>query len=344
MTNPQHIYVIYDSVVKEFADELCLAWQEDEDKIILGKFAIEGSEQNKTLKTVEEICRWLLSEGADHKCKLVAVGGGVVCDLVGLVAGIYKRGVAHDNVPTTLLAQVDAAIGGKNGVNLDGVKNILGIVSLPGAVYIYSEPLRSLRPSDWRSGSAEMLKTFLIGDPKRYQQALGIFKKLYDANYSAEAIEENLAQITALIKAAGSFKSSLVKSDLYDNGKRRVLNLGHTYGHAIEWWQNTKEGAGALKLRNAEPFTHGEAVSIGIIQSAKLSEQEGFAKPGLAEELKADFKSCGLPTELPCSCEELSPALVNDKKMDDGFVDFVFMKSKGKTLVLPRGLNEITVK
>ena len=299
------VFVVYDRNVLEYVE-----------KFASGKpmFAIEASEEQKTMPTVMSICRWLLEQGADRSALLLAVGGGITSDLAGFAASIYKRGIKYANIPTTLLAMVDAGIGGKTGVNVDGYKNMLGVIRQPEFVYICPPVLTTLPSRDFRSGAAEMLKTFLIKDSENYAKAL----KVLSEPFNAEAIEP-------LISAAARIKAGIVRKDEFETGPRRVLNLGHTYGHAIEWWQHTNNVE--------EPYTHGEAIAIGIIQAAVKSESLGKAKPGLADKLRADFNYCGLPTELPCSDTELQDAIRQDKKAEGGKLNFVFIKDIGKVEV-----------
>lgn len=338
-------YFVYDRAVEDFARKLSEDWQKDYET--KGMMALDATEDNKTIRTVEEICRWLLGLGADRGATLVAVGGGVTTDVVGLAAALYKRGIDVENVPTTLLGQVDAAIGGKTGVNLDGVKNVIGTVRLPSKVHLLAEPLKTLSPEEFRSGAAELLKTFLLFDAELYDRAVRIFSLVHGAGYTTDAVDAALPQIIELSREASKYKEKAVRKDLFDRDRRHLLNLGHTFGHAVEWWQNVKDGLVAirqdasLKLAN---FTHGEAVSIGIITAAKLSEQEGIAEPGLADKLSKDLSSCGLPTDLPAAQEELLPAIENDKKAEGGKIDFVFLKAIGKPVLKKRKPGQLILK
>lgn len=299
------VFVVYDRNVQQYVD-----------KIASGKpsFALDATEDQKTMTTVMSICRWLMSQGADRSALVLAVGGGLTSDVAGFAASIYKRGVRYANIPTTLLAMVDAGIGGKTGVNVDGFKNMLGVIRQPEFTYICPPVLQSLPAREYRSGAAEMLKTFIIKDEDSYAKAL----KVLSEPFSADAI-------SPLIEAAAKIKAGIVKKDEEEAGPRRVLNLGHTYGHAIEWWQK--------ETNQPDPYTHGEAVAIGIIQAAVKSEALGKSKPGLADKLRSDFAYCGLPTELPCSDDELRKAILQDKKAEGDKLNFVFIKDIGKVTV-----------
>lgn len=277
--------------------------------------AITADEEHKTLESVAEICRWLLGQGADRSALVIAVGGGVTTDLVGFAASIYKRGVRYGNYPTTLLAMVDAGIGGKTGANLDSYKNMLGVIAQPEFTRSDVDVLKTLPEREFRSGAAEMLKTFIIGSEAYYEKAVRILS----------APERDYRTLAKMIEAAAKIKRRIVRRDPYEKGLRRVLNLGHTYGHAIEWYQHTHEVE--------DPLTHGEAVAVGIIEAARMSEELKLAEPGLFARLAKDFEACGLPTEFPCPKEELSQAVILDKKADRGKVNFVLIKKIGKVVI-----------
>ena len=337
--NPmKQVFIVYDSAVGSFANQLKAEWTKAGWEL-LGMLPIPADEQHKTLDTLESICRAILKAGASRSTLLLAVGGGVTTDICGFAAAVFKRGMAVEYVPTTLLAQVDAAIGGKTGVNLDGLKNCLGVIRLPQKIHFRSEPLRTLPAAQLRSGAAEMLKTFALFDEKLYDEAVRVFAKLQAAGYSGSVVEEALPKITELAAAAAKCKEKVVKKDLFDTGRRHLLNFGHTFGHAIEWWQNTEEGSAALPVK----YSHGEAVAIGMVRAAQLSEKESLAEPGLADSLRADFKACGLPTELPCPEDKLMPAIANDKKIvDSGKLDFVYIRRIGKPVLKKRRISDIT--
>lgn len=299
------VFVVYDRNVESYLE-----------KVASGKpaMAIDADEAHKTMDTVMEICRWLMAQGADRKSVVLAVGGGVTSDMVGFAAAIYKRGIAYINIPTTLLAMVDAGIGGKTGVNVDGCKNQIGVFKQPEFTYICPRFLSTLPEREIRSGAAEMIKTFIIRDEGNYDKALKLFSEPFD-----------IAAAEPLIAAAAKVKADIVRKDEFETGGRRVLNLGHTYGHAVEWWQLT---TGA-----PDPYTHGEAVAIGLVRAAVKSEALGVAKSGLAEKIRADLSYCGLPTEMPCSDAEIEEALRQDKKSESGKIHFVLIKSIGNVTV-----------
>ncbi len=290
LSSEPEVYVVYDRnvewVVKDFP------WK---------ALPIETSESRKTLETVEGICRWLVEQNASRSALILAVGGGITTDMAGFAASIYKRGIRYANLPTTLLAQVDAAIGGKTGVNLDGYKNMLGAFRMPEVTFISADVLRTLPQRELRSGLAELLKTFLLADAEAYEAALG-------------------GVTQELILKAARIKEEIVGRDPFEKGERAKLNLGHTFGHAIE-----HASAGSIP--------HGEAVAMGIILAARLGESLGISTIGLSRRLKADFEAAGLPTECPYPLETLQDAMAKDKKaLGGGKVKFVVPVTPGEVV------------
>ena len=284
------VFVVFDRNVEWVAREM--PWP---------SLGIETSEALKTLESVQKIGRWLMESGASRGALLVAVGGGITTDMAGFAASIYKRGIRYANLPTTLLAQVDAAIGGKTGVNLDGYKNMLGAFRMPEYTFLCADVLRTLPEREFKAGLAELLKTFLLSDAEAYAAALrGVTQEL--------------------IARAAQIKAGIVERDPFENGERAKLNLGHTFGHAIE---HASEGKTA----------HGEAVAIGIILAARLGESLGISEKGLSARLSADFQSVGLPTESPFPLEELQEAMAKDKKaLGGGKVKFVIPVKRGEVV------------
>ena len=302
-------------------------WVAWEAGTFVGAVSIDTSESLKTMGTVMEICKWLLDNNATRNAFLLAVGGGITTDLAGFAAAIYKRGIRYANVPTTLLAQVDAAIGGKTGVNFLEYKNMLGAFRMPEFTAICPEVLKTLPDRQFRAGLAEMLKTFIIADASAYAQAVSSLKKAVFADGDTQTVASSLKKAVFadgdLILKAARAKESIVTMDPYERGPRAVLNLGHTFAHAIEH----------RALEAGDDILHGEAVAIGIIMAAEMAEREGIAEKGLAARLKADFKSLGLPTE--CPFEGLEAAMAKDKKA----------AGAGKVkLVLPVKIGEVVVK
>lgn len=268
---------------------------------------LQTSEASKSLQTVQEICSWLLGNGADRKSFVLAVGGGLTSDLAGFAASIYMRGIQFAYVPTTLLSMVDAAIGGKTGVNFLSFKNMLGTFCEPQFTWIATDALKSLPRRDLLSGASEMLKTFIIeNENDNYAKAVA-------------ALSSGEEDLTDLIRAAAMVKGGIVTRDFRESGERRKLNLGHTFAHAIEH----------LAQEHSDDIAHGEAVAMGMVLAARLSERCGLAGNGLEERLKDDFVSCGLRVECPYGIEEMAAAMGKDKKADGAEVNFVLIRAIG---------------
>lgn len=322
----REVFLVYDRNVARFAEEVLR-----QSGRIKASMAIDATEAAKTMDTVMSICRFLLENGADRNALVLSLGGGVTTDMSGFAATIFKRGVRYANLPTTLLSQVDAGLGGKTGVNLDGFKNILGRIQQPEFVYISSCTLETLPEAEYRSGLAEMLKTFIIADAPHYRRAMGFIKggRIIE-DWNGNVMESGGSEVdrwvdSELIREAAGIKCRIVERDEFETGERRVLNLGHTVGHAVEWWQ--------AEVAAERQYSHGEAVAIGIIAAAKLSEVLGICEKGLAAQLEADFKLAGLPTECPVSIDVLEKAISRDKKAEGDAVNFVLIREIGRTEV-----------
>ena len=313
------VFVVYDENASCVAGEVIAAAPG-----VRGSIAIEATEEEKSMETVLLITRSLLEAGASRNAFVVAVGGGITTDLAGFAASIYKRGVRYANVPTTLLAQVDAAIGGKTGVNFDAYKNMLGVIVQPVFTFVCAEALRTLPRRDFLSGAAEMLKTFIIeNEDDHYARAI-------------KWLSEDGADGQELILAAAAVKAGIVSRDPYEAGERRKLNLGHTFAHAIEHEARVRE----------EDITHGEAVAMGMILAARLSDRLGVSS-GLESRLTADFAAVGLPTQSPYPLAALAGAMDKDKKAEGNLVHFVLPERIGSVIIrdltVAEALNALTL-
>lgn len=304
---------------------------------LLGVSIIDASEANKTMETVESVVGDMLEAGADRNVLVLGIGGGITTDLAGFVASIYKRGVRFAFVPTTLLAQVDAAIGGKNGVNFRSYKNMIGVIRQPEFTYIYNESLKTLPQRAFLSGVAELLKTFIIADADAYNDVVGRLKAWKANELDADCSSEkdggrSIPEIGYLAARAAEIKASIVEQDPEEHGLRRVLNLGHTFAHAIE------------KLSSGR-WSHGEAVAVGIILAARLAESlsdkvtdsDGLpfiCEEGLRARLERDFKAIGLPTECPYTLKEMSDAMSKDKKAEGDRINFILPAKIGSVKIV----------
>jgi shikimate kinase/3-dehydroquinate synthase len=272
--------------------------------------------EGEAAKNVEELGRlWgaLAGSGADRDTPLLALGGGAVSDVAGLAAATYKRGVPLALFPTTLLAQADAAIGGKNAIDVAGIKNLVGTFHPPALVAADTLCLLTLSERDYASGWAEVVKSGIVGDPDLLELC----------EREAEAIRaRRLDLIEEGIARAARVKARIVDEDPREAGGRRVLNLGHTLGHALE---AATEGE----------LTHGEAVAIGIVAAARLAESEGVARPGLAERIAAILTGIGLPTCAPSrwAAGAVRARVRQDKKRKAGAVHAVLPVAPGEVVV-----------
>ena len=267
---------------------------------------LPAGEEHKTMETVQSLWQGFLAAGLERSSTLVALGGGVTGDLAGFAAATYLRGVRWVNVPTTLLAMVDAGLGGKTGANLPQGKNLVGAFHPPSLVLVDPDLLASLPQVELRNGLAEVVKHGLIGDPA-----------LFD--HCAAGWEGVTGNLDVLVRRAMAVKIRLIQADPYEKGPREALNLGHTVGHALE-------KASGYRLR------HGEAVSIGLVCETRLAERLGLARPGLADSVASVLAGLGLPVQLPAEIdpERLLEAMQYDKKKAGGSLRLSLPQRIGK--------------
>ncbi len=259
---------------------------------------ISAGEQHKTQETVAALWEAFARARLERGSTIVALGGGVVGDLTGFAAATFLRGISWVVVPTTLLAMVDASLGGKTGFDLPSGKNLVGAFHAPRLVLADPDLLSTLPEDELRSGMAEVVKHGVISDPVLFAQC----------GQGWEAVH---ADLDALVRRAMAVKVRVIQVDPYEGGMRAALNLGHTLGHAIEQ-------ASGYSLR------HGEAVSIGMVAAARLSERLNLAGAGLAAEIAAVLQGLGLPTEVPAGLDStaVQQFMGLDKKRADGKVRF----------------------
>lgn len=269
---------------------------------------IPAGEKYKNLDSCLAVWKALSDKGADRKSLLINLGGGVVCDLGGFVAATYKRGIAFINIPTTLLSMVDASAGGKTGIDLDGLKNQVGVIEDAVQVLIWPEFLDTLSEREVYSGFAEMLKHGLIQD-RNYWSAL---RNLDSPRHFREHIHHSVA-----------IKASVVCQDPKEHGLRKILNFGHTLGHAVE--------THFLESPALPTLLHGEAIAVGMIMEAYLSvELAGMPEDRLQEitnTLLKYFKKVDIPES---DWKEIKELLAYDKKNSHGTVLFVLLEDIGK--------------
>ncbi|HEU4718143.1 MAG TPA: 3-dehydroquinate synthase [Bacteroidia bacterium] len=273
---------------------------------------LESGEKNKTVDVCMNVWRALSELGADRKSLLINLGGGVITDLGGFVASAYKRGITFINIPTTLLAQVDASVGGKTGVDLDGLKNEIGLFSEPAELFIYPEFLRTLPGREILSGFAEMLKHGLVADADYWNE----LKNVHPADSSSW--EE-------LIVRSVRIKLSVVEADPHEAGLRRVLNFGHTVGHALE----------TFFLERAEStLLHGEAVAAGMVCEAFLSHTFASLSGEAMEEITATILAKYPPVIFDAMADHrLIELMRHDKKNEGASIVFTLIDEIGKPVI-----------
>lgn len=285
------------------------------------KIEVVAEERYKTMQAVEGLIHRLLELHADRDVLLLGVGGGITTDICGFVASIYKRGVACGLVPTTLLGMVDAAIGGKNGVNMLGYKNMVGTIRQPEFVVSTIDFLSTLEAAEVRQGLAEMLKVFLIKG--KYFEECGAFFADHGVGEMLKDATKRI-QLQVFIEEAVAVKEGLVREDERDNGVRQLLNLGHTFGHALE---------------RCTGMAHGDAVAIGMVCAAKCVNSADTSL------ITSVLQSCGLPVEMPdgVSREAMLEAMMQDKKRADGRCRVVVLEAVGRVAVREMDLSGWTM-
>ncbi len=266
-------------------------------------------ETAKKLKTIETLAEKLSRLGADRKAVLIALGGGVAGDVTGLLASLYMRGVELVQVPTTVLAQLDASIGGKTGVNLGAGKNLLGTFYHPRVVLIDPEVLRTLPNRAFRAGLYEALKCGIIGD-------VDLFLRFEQKR--AQILKRDPVEVEGIIAQSVKLKAEVVSADEREGGLRRVLNLGHTIGHALE----AETGYRSL--------LHGEAVAWGMIAATNIALSVGRTDSVTAGRIADAVLSLGHLPELKVSAHKILARLQADKKTQGGVVHFVLPREIGK--------------
>ena len=277
--------------------------------------ALPDGERTKSLKWVARVLNELLRRRYERKAWLIALGGGVVGDLAGFAASIYLRGIPFVQVPTTLVAQVDASIGGKTGVNHLLGKNLIGTFYQPKLVLIDPGALRTLPPREYRAGLAEVIKYGVIADAEFFE---------FLERGMAQILKLEPAALHRVIRTSCAIKAAVVAEDEREGDRRRILNFGHTVGHALE------------TLGGYRRYTHGEAVAIGMVVAARLAERLGLVDASVGMRIRALVERAGLPADLPPrSASALLRALRQDKKVQDRRIHFVLPDRIGHVIVRP---------
>ncbi len=283
---------------------------------------IAEGEQNKTLANCENIWWSLAQKGATRKSLIINIGGGMISDIGGFVASTFKRGLRYINIPTTLLAQVDAAIGGKTAIDFNGVKNLLGVFSFPEAILIHPPFIETLNEKQKKSGFAEMVKAGLACDKS-------FWKQLSDLSFN------EITDWQILINRAVEIKLQVINADPFESGFRKVLNFGHTFGHAFE----------AFSLEyDDNPLLHGEAVAMGMIcetlLSNKISDLNDDETFNIIEFLLNNFMFYPISEE---AYPQILKYIFHDKKNEAGEFKFTLLNSAGRAVTGQNANNETVV-
>jgi 3-dehydroquinate synthase len=276
---------------------------------------LKPGEVYKNQQTVDEVIVELIKRGVDRSYTLVGVGGGVITDLTGYIASIYMRGIRFGFVPTSILGLVDASIGGKNGVDLGVYKNMVGIIRQPAFLLHDLSLLSSLPETEWMNGFAEIIKHAAIKDA-------ALFKELSAHNLSY--YRKNKTALADLIKRNALIKTKVVQKDEFEKGDRKLLNFGHTLGHAIE---------------NIYELSHGQAISIGMTYAAELSQKlVGYKEKEKLVDLLAQY---GLPTYARMDVDKAFDILVKDKKKTAGDIHYILLQKTGQGILYNIALKKL---
>ncbi|MFI3318735.1 MAG: 3-dehydroquinate synthase [Rikenellaceae bacterium] len=285
----------------------------DYEKIIIGT-----GETIKTLNTMEQIYTQLVEMGADRKTFLLGIGGGIVSDITGFVAATYMRGVDFGFVSTTLLSQVDAGVGGKNGVNLGGYKNMVGTFNQPKFVICDVDMLSSLSKREMRAGLAEVIKSAIIADAELFAMLEGV---------SFEELIADNQKLSQIVISSVRVKADIVEKDERESGERRKLNLGHTFAHAIE------KGSSAM--------IHGEAVAVGTIIATNIALRMGLISKEDAARIVALHEKMGYDLQSPVPMVKMLKSITKDKKAEQGYIYMVLPTAIGSCTVRKMSFDEL---
>lgn len=276
---------------------------------------LKSGEEYKVQATVDSVIEQLIEMEADRKTTLVGVGGGVITDLTGYIASIYMRGIPYGFVPTSLLAMVDASIGGKNGIDVGVYKNMVGIIRQPSFLLYDLAFLKTLPENEWRNGFAEIIKHACIKDA-------AMFKALEEE--SLTSYQKKKQQLSSLIQRNSLLKTKIVQQDEFEKGDRKLLNFGHTLGHALE---------------NQYELSHGEAISIGMTYASRLSQKLlRFKSPDRVIQLLEKYS---LPTFAQFDKDKVINVLKMDKKKTKDSINFILLERIGKGVIQPIPIDQL---
>ena len=272
-------------------------------------FSLLPGEESKKLEVIEHLAEQLIQAGIDRSGFVLAVGGGVVCDIAGFLASVYMRGIRCGYISSTLLSQVDASTGGKNGVNLGGTKNMLGTIRQPEFVICDPEMLQTLPEHEYLSGLAELIKTAVIGDKELFE----LIEKSFD-----KIMLKDTDLLTILVAKSVRFKGLVVSDDEKETGLRRILYFGHTFGHAFEMQKGVK---------------HGFAVASGMVLAIEFSFKRSYINLEEKERIIRLLERFNLVENLDLTDNQMEKLVRNDKKKTGTDIHFVFIQGIGKAIV-----------
>jgi 3-dehydroquinate synthase len=303
------IVVVADSGASKARERVCAALSVAPSHTL----SIKGGEGQKNVEELIHLWEFFVEQKLDRKSLVITIGGGATSDLVGFAAGTYMRGIAFLHVPTTLLAQVDASIGGKAGINFQGVKNLLGSIGQPIGVVIDIDTLSTLPERELRSGFAEVVKHGLIAD-----------RSYFDKVTSQVCTSWSPDERVAIVHRSCEIKKAVVESDETEQGPRKTLNFGHSIGHAVE----------SFALAHGPALTHGEAISIGMYGEAYISHRIGKISAADLATIDQGLQAAGLPTRLPQAIptSELRTLIARDKKNVGGQVKWTLLEKIGSAI------------
>jgi len=308
--NRRTVLITDENVAARYLSQTAASWEIP----LSDQLVLPPGEAHKTLATLESIFNFLMARKCDRKTVLIALGGGVIGDMVGFAAACFQRGIEFIQVPTTLLAQVDSSVGGKTAVNHPLGKNMIGAFHQPKAVIIDINTLSSLPPREITAGIAEIIKYGLIRDPE--------FFSWLEKNLSAIQKLQTNTLIEAIARSCEN-KAAVVSADETEQGVRAILNLGHSFGHAIE------------TATEYQTWLHGEAVGLGTRMAVSLSIMVNSLSMEEAQRIDLLLNRAGLPDKLPSHCkpQQLLELIYADKKTESGTLTFITLASIGKAFI-----------
>lgn len=306
LTDPAKAFLVTDEHVFNAHKKKFKGWK---------TIVLKPGEEHKVQDTVNYVVGELIKYQADRKSFLVGIGGGVITDLTGYAASVYMRGVKFGFLPASVLAMVDASIGGKNGIDVGPYKNLVGTINQPEFLLYDTSFLKTLPDAEWVNGFAEIIKHACIKDAR-------LFSEL--ENNTIRSYKKDAALMSALIKKNAIIKSKVVVADEFEQGERKLLNFGHTWGHAIETKYN---------------LPHGHAVAIGMVMACRISEKLlGFKQTGRVIKVLQQY---GLPVSNEVNKKEVFEVLKMDKKKDTASMNYVLLNNIGKAVVKNIPMNEL---